>query len=1302
MSSAEPSGSPHDRNRATIVTFYSYKGGVGRTMAMANVAWVLADNGHRVLVVDWDLESPGLHRFLRPFLRDPELSGSTGVVDMILEYGRAVEAAAPGGFLAAGPTARLDELLERHTQMGNHADTLTYRFARPEGRVDFLGPGRQDSRYSREVATFDWARFYQEQHGRLFTRALRQSLRGDDYDYVLIDSRTGHSDNASLCTLVLPDVVVVGFNLSNQSIEGSAAVARQVREQSEGRIRVLPVPMRVEESDRERAEYRRLRARDQFGGAAGPFLPGTEERYWREVEVRHLPNVAYEEILLPFALENHEPSLQKQAYERLAAEISGDAELRFAPVRPEDRSRYARQYAEVPAPRRTVHVVHAPRDRAWADWVRAELTANGVACNYDLPAGPDAPGDVLVLMSASMVSSDLLTELARLRRMPKQGGLTEQPRIDVAWLEDVEVQPPFRDRPGPKLYTLGEEAARGALLAHFLPESRPPATWPDRGGRGPRFPGRLPQWWHVPPKRSVTFLGREEYLRELRNYLAPGRAAQPVVLHGPSGVGKRSYALEYLYRFAADYDAVWWMPAGSAASVERELVGLSERLGAARRNSPRAVDALRDMLEGDDGPRRLLLVYDDAPHPDDVESLLINSPRVHVLITSESPDWGSLARRIEVEPPSPARAVRYLLRKTEDLSPDLAERLVGLVEPLPQLLDQMAAYLNSTGRPVAESVEELTQGIGNRLADGLSSPLAVWQTVVEDLGKEQPVAVRLLGLMTRLSQDGVGWGFLESPAVLSLLGLPASEEGTRQLGFAVRALTTRSQAHRSQNGKRLRAARIILAARRQDLTPQEEQEVTAGVRRALAAYSPPDEHVDDQTMDARYAELDAHVDPSGAAGDDDPEVRRWLVNQVRYRRRSQRLRSAFELASALETAWTARSAGADSKARLLLLRLRVELANIHTDAGRFAEANRINAAALVELRAVDGLDGTFTLRSALGRGGELRALGRPQEAVAEDFSTREVLNAKSGPDHHFTLMASSNFGLSLAMVGLTADSLEMHKEVYDRRMRVLGERHSLTLRTSVHVGARLRESGQLAVSLARLQEVYRLTGEEEGGLGWSDVTALRASAALASTLRHLAVLEPGQVPETARGRLDSARKCDLRAGEGFTAYGGEAHPEALAARVGLAADLRLLGRTREATELAEQNLAAYRAWDEDHLFARICEVNLALCLRDAEPETAVELSERGLRGLRALLDVDPHHPYVLTASLNHASMLVFAGDSEAARRLDERTHEGLLQKYGADHPLVRTVASHLGLHPADTGRPGPEQRIGIELDIPSI
>ena len=73
------------RDDGQIVTFYSFKGGTGRTMALANVAWILAANGERVLVADWDLESPGLHRFFQPFM-DPGVPQLPGVVDFIRTY----------------------------------------------------------------------------------------------------------------------------------------------------------------------------------------------------------------------------------------------------------------------------------------------------------------------------------------------------------------------------------------------------------------------------------------------------------------------------------------------------------------------------------------------------------------------------------------------------------------------------------------------------------------------------------------------------------------------------------------------------------------------------------------------------------------------------------------------------------------------------------------------------------------------------------------------------------------------------------------------------------------------------------------------------------------------------------------------------------------------------------------------------------------------------------------------------------------------------------------------------------------
>jgi hypothetical protein len=76
------------RPASQITMFYSYKGGTGPSMLLANVAWILASAGKRVLAIDWDLEAPGLHHYFHPFLIDPRLEATDGLIDMVVEYSR--------------------------------------------------------------------------------------------------------------------------------------------------------------------------------------------------------------------------------------------------------------------------------------------------------------------------------------------------------------------------------------------------------------------------------------------------------------------------------------------------------------------------------------------------------------------------------------------------------------------------------------------------------------------------------------------------------------------------------------------------------------------------------------------------------------------------------------------------------------------------------------------------------------------------------------------------------------------------------------------------------------------------------------------------------------------------------------------------------------------------------------------------------------------------------------------------------------------------------------------------------------
>lgn len=295
-----------------IITFYSYKGGTGRSMALANVAWVLASAGKSVLVIDWDLEAPGLHRYFRPFLIDKELTASDGLIDFIIHYADTAVAKPP----ADNAPTPADWYVE-YADITDYALSLNFGEFPPGGKIDFVPAGRQGTTYATRVNTFDWQKFYTRLGGETFLEAAKDFMR--KYDYVLIDSRTGVSDTSGICTVQMPDVLVVCFTLNNQSIEGAAAVAqssikeraefvRKRKERSDGHappqeerdFRILPIPMRAELNEKERLDRRRRFAKRRFNPLLS-HIPTTErEAYWGDVQVPYIPYYAFEEMLSPF------------------------------------------------------------------------------------------------------------------------------------------------------------------------------------------------------------------------------------------------------------------------------------------------------------------------------------------------------------------------------------------------------------------------------------------------------------------------------------------------------------------------------------------------------------------------------------------------------------------------------------------------------------------------------------------------------------------------------------------------------------------------------------------------------------------------------------------------------------------------------------------------------------------------------------------------------------------------------------------------------------------------------------------
>lgn len=310
-----------------IASFYSYKGGTGRSMMLANLAWVLASNGRRVLAVDWDLEAPGLHRYLHPFLADPELRSTEGLIDMVTAY--ATRAVTPHHEPAAGTGSWYQDLAE----LTGYVFSIDYEWFPAGATLDLLPAGRQGPAYASRVNSFDWSTFYGRLGGGAFLEAVRQQLRSR-YDYVLIDSRTGVSDTSGICTVQLPDVLVVCFTMNRQSIEGASAVAESVLAQRPD-LRVLPVPCRIELAEKERLDSVRDYAYDRFRTALGSANEAATDDYWSSMEVLYQPFYAYEEVLAAFADSRRGPTDALGAVERLASRVTqGDVERSVPPPEP--------------------------------------------------------------------------------------------------------------------------------------------------------------------------------------------------------------------------------------------------------------------------------------------------------------------------------------------------------------------------------------------------------------------------------------------------------------------------------------------------------------------------------------------------------------------------------------------------------------------------------------------------------------------------------------------------------------------------------------------------------------------------------------------------------------------------------------------------------------------------------------------------------------------------------------------------------------------------------------------------------
>lgn len=287
-----------------IITFYSYKGGVGRSMALANVAELLYQAGLKVLMVDWDVEAPGLERYFAQDAALEQIIDRPGIIDLLLQY-KAYMTKSPVGAKNAEDTHVDDGSFFESEPLTSYLVDL-YSDVETTGCLWLLPAGRRSrahfAAYSNAVLTFDWHDFYVNWEGELFFEGLRQEFESIA-DVVLIDSRTGVTEMGGICTYQLADKVVMFCAANSQSIDGTEKMAQSLTQTDVQTLRrgrpleIIVVPSRIED----RSEITFLNEfRDEFVLKFAHFA--SDERgeipdlFW-DLRIPHIPYYAFTELV---------------------------------------------------------------------------------------------------------------------------------------------------------------------------------------------------------------------------------------------------------------------------------------------------------------------------------------------------------------------------------------------------------------------------------------------------------------------------------------------------------------------------------------------------------------------------------------------------------------------------------------------------------------------------------------------------------------------------------------------------------------------------------------------------------------------------------------------------------------------------------------------------------------------------------------------------------------------------------------------------------------------------------------------
>jgi len=288
----------------------------------------------------------------------------------------------------------------------------------------------------------------------------------------------------------------------------------------------------------------------------------------------------------------------------------------------------------------------------------------------------------------------------------------------------------------------------------------------------PRFPGALPPVWNIPHRRNPNFSGREDILAALKKALASGQpAALTQAITGLGGIGKTQVAIEYAYRHAGNYEAVWWLRCEEPETLAADYAGFARAQNLPEKDIPeqeQIIAAVRRWLEGHSG---WLLIFDNATDPAEIRHYLPRAAAGHTLITSRHRDWDTLGGSVSLPTWPREEAVTFLLQRTGQAGQEAAAQLAEELGDLPLALEQAAAYIKAARISFAAYLNlfrsrrrELWQ-MEKAPADYHRDTVATtWSLAMQEVKQTAPAGAEILNFCAFLGAENIPRSLLQQAA----------------------------------------------------------------------------------------------------------------------------------------------------------------------------------------------------------------------------------------------------------------------------------------------------------------------------------------------------------------------------------------------------------------------------------------------------------------------------------------------------------------------------------------------------------